>query len=414
MPNARYSKLYRFQNELTADQRRLLDADVAQIDFAALDAPGLNRQDEKFWRALVETSEPFERVYRWNQNDPAAEQARALGERWIREGKIAAVLLAGGQATRLGEVFPKGMYRLGLEKNESLYEIFIRKIQRLQNRFGAAIPLYVLVSDATRQQTEDFFIENRFFGQPKETVTFFKQDNMPAVDRETGEILLSEKYRVALSPNGHGGVLTAMKKYGILEDMAQRGVDRVCTFQVDNPLIPLADPELIGYSLINQSDIATVVIRKNDPLERVGNMIRHGNRVQVVEYSDLPESCARETLPDGSLKLWMGNIAIHVFRLGFLQSILFDSSFDLPWHNACKKVSFLNEQGSLIIPSAPNAIKKEKFIFDAFPQSKSTVIIEAVREDCFAALKNAPGTGQENAETVRQAMLDYQARYGQI
>ena len=274
--------------------------------------------------------EPFDRIYQWRGNDPACADATRLGENALKEGRVAAVLLAGGTASRLGCEFPKGMYPIGFN-GESLFEIFADKIHALQKKYDRFVPLYVMTSDATDEQTRVFFREQNYFELPPQDVVFFKQGNQGAVDIATGKTLYSAPGVPAVSPDGHGGVLSALKKYRLLDDMTKRGIELVCTFQVDNPLIPLADPEFIGYCLFDQADLATMVVRKNSPTERVGNMVKKDGVVQVIEYCDLPLSAAELTKPDGSLVIEYGNVAIHVFRLDFLVRVLSNEHFSLPF-----------------------------------------------------------------------------------
>ena len=347
--------------------------------------------------------EPFERIYQWRGNDPACADATHLGENALKEGRVAAVLLAGGMASRLDCEFPKGMYPIGFN-GETLFEIFADKIHALQKKYGRFVPLYIMTSDVTDEQTRIFFQEKNYFGLPPQDVVFFKQGNQIAVDIDTGKILYSAPGVPAASPDGHGGVLSALKKTRLLTDMVKRGIELVCTFQVDNPLIPLADPEFIGYCLFDQAEIATMVLHKNSPTEKVGNMVKKGGVVQVIEYCDLPLDIAQLTNPDGSLVIGYGNVAIHVFRLDFLIRVLKNESFTLPFHTIKKKVPYRDESGALIHPTQPNAYKKEKYIFDVFLQAKRIALVEGARRLCFSALKNSLNFNTENEETVRADM----------
>ncbi|MEM9410153.1 MAG: UTP--glucose-1-phosphate uridylyltransferase, partial [Planctomycetota bacterium] len=210
------------------------------------------------------------------------------------------------------------------------------------------------------------------------------------------------------SPDGHGGMLAALSKSGCLEDMKKRGIRYVFYGQVDNPLIQACDPTLIGYHILRQSEMTSQVVRKNDPLQKVGNVVSVNGKVQIIEYSDLPESHARQTNDDGSLKLWAGSIAVHVFDVSFLDRC--NASADsLPFHRANKKVAFLNDAGELVKPDAPNAIKFEKFIFDLLPLANNAIICEVDPAEGFCAVKNAPPAASETPEHVRNAISDLHA-----
>ena len=358
---------------------------------------------EKTSQSSADQFEPFDRIYRWRGDDPAQSAAVRLGEQALKGGRVAAVLLAGGMASRLGCEFPKGMYPIGF-KSESFFEIFAQKIRALQKKYGRFVPLYVMTSDATDEQTREFFKEKNYFGLPKQDVVFFKQGNQPLTDILTGKELYSAPGVVAVGPDGHGGVLSALKQYRLLDDMTERGIQLVCSFQVDNPLIPLADPEFIGYCLFDKADAATMVVRKNAPMEKVGNMVKKNGVVQVIEYSELSLEEAQRRNADGTLYFKWGNVAIHVFKLDFLVRILANEELSLPFHTVKKKAAYIDENGTLVHPTQPNAYKKEKFIFDVFQQAKKVAVVEGDRRLCFTALKNSPESATENENTVRADM----------
>jgi UDP-N-acetylglucosamine/UDP-N-acetylgalactosamine diphosphorylase len=227
---------------------------------------------------------------------------------------------------------------------------------------------------------------------------------MPAVDAETKQVLLAARDSLFLSPDGHGGMLAAFHKSRCLEDARQRGIEHLFYGQVDNPLLQICDESLIGYHLLAQSEMTSQVIRKRDPLEKVGNVAEIDGRMQIIEYSDLPDECARLQNEDGTLRLWAGSIAVHVFALAFLDRMK-DAVDALPFHRANKKAAYLTEDGSLVEPQHPNAIKFERFIFDLLPQARNAIVVEEDPREAFAAVKNAAGAPSETAETAQAAMV---------
>ncbi len=259
-------------------------------------------------------------------------------------------------------------------------------------------------SPPTHDATSAFLAENQNFGLAEEDLHVFCQGTMPAVDR-AGKLLLEEKGRVFVSPDGHGGMLAALAKSGCLQNMIDRGIEHVFYGQVDNPLVQICDPALIGYHIQHGSEMTSQVVRKNDPRQKVGNVVKVGDHVRIIEYSDLPEEHAAQTNEDGTLKLWAGSIAVHVFDTDFLvrSSQQPDS---LPFHRANKKVPFIDGDGNRVDPEEPNAIKFERFIFDLLPTAKNAIVCEVDPAKGFCAVKNAPPAPSETPDHVKRAIVD--------
>ena len=232
---------------------------------------------------------------------------------------------------------------------------------------------------------------------------------MPAVDRD-GKLILANKSSLFLSPDGHGGMLAAFKKNGCLDLIQSRGIEHVFYGQVDNPLIQACDPALIGYHLLAESEMTTQVVRKNSPLQKVGNVVSIDNRLQIIEYSDLPEEHARQVDDNGDLKFWAGSIAVHIFKTDFLERTS-DQAEALPFHRAHKVVPYMDQDGTRVTPESPNAIKFERFIFDLLPWAENAIVCEVAPEDGFCAVKNAPPAASETPEHVKAAILDLHHRW---
>jgi UDP-N-acetylglucosamine/UDP-N-acetylgalactosamine diphosphorylase len=232
---------------------------------------------------------------------------------------------------------------------------------------------------------------------------------MPAVDRTTGQILLAGPGRLALSPDGHGGTLRALAApspgggAGCLDEMAADGVTTIFYFQVDNPMTRIADPAFIGFHRQAQAQVSFKVVEKTEPTERVGVVVRTGDRHAVIEYSDLPGELAEQRRPDGGLELWAGTIAVHVFDREFVEGLAAGGAH-LPFHRAVKKVPYVGDDGELVELDQPNAVKFETFVFDALPIAERSAIVETDRAVEFEPLKNA--SGDSSPESVRAAMTE--------
>ncbi|MGH7227144.1 MAG: UTP--glucose-1-phosphate uridylyltransferase, partial [Gemmataceae bacterium] len=246
---------------------------------------------------------------------------RAAGEETLRRGEVAALIVAGGQGSRLGFDHPKGMYAVGPVSRKSLFQIHAEKVLALGRRYGKQPPFLVMTSPATDGETRAFFAAQEHFGLPKEEVFFFCQGTMPAVDLATGKLLLEAPGRLFLSPDGHGGTLTALAKSGLLERLRQRGLRHLFYFQVDNPLVKVADPIFLGRHRSTRSAASSKIVPKQGPKDRLGNLVLVDGRCTMIEYSDLPDTLANERDAKGRLRLWAGSPAIHVFDMDFLARV---------------------------------------------------------------------------------------------
>ncbi len=335
------------------------------------------------------------------------EEAVERGRQRLRRGQVAAMTVAGGQATRLGIDAPKGTVPVTPVGEKSLFELFAEMMLAARRRYAVAVPWYVMTSEANHATTVAFFERHGFFDLPREDVFFFPQGMLPACDL-SGRLLLSGKDRLARSPDGHGGSLKALAQSGALDDMRRRGIEVISYFQVDNPLVKPFDPLFLGLHECTGSEMSTKVSEKADDLERVGNVCLRNGKVCVVEYSEFPESLARAKNPDGSRRFNWGNLAIHLLDVAFVERIT-GGSFQLPYRPARKVVEDVHEQGRRQRPDVPNAIKFETFIFDALPLAKNPLLFEADRREEFSPVKNAVGV--DSLETSKRDQLARACRW---
>jgi UDP-N-acetylglucosamine/UDP-N-acetylgalactosamine diphosphorylase len=336
-------------------------------------------------------------------NSPDNPRVGALGEKALRRGEVAALVVAGGQGSRLGFEHPKGVFPVAPVTNKTLFQIHAEKVLALRRRFGAAVPLLVMTSQATHDETEAFFTEHQRFGLPPDEVFFFRQGTMPALDLESGKLLMEAPGGLFLSPDGHGGTLTALASSGLLDQLREKGIRHIFYFQVDNPLVKVSDPTFLGWHIDRRAEASSRVLPKLGPDDKLGNFVQVDGRCTIIEYSDLPEDLARQTDENGRLRLWAGSPAIHVFDVDFLGRTTRGAG-RIPFHVARKKAPFLDDSGSMVQPTKENALKFERFIFDVLPLAERWTVVETSRREEFAPLKNA--TGADSPAAVRQAISD--------
>jgi UDP-N-acetylglucosamine/UDP-N-acetylgalactosamine diphosphorylase len=398
-------------DRLTEPQQMQLTSQIESIDFGQIAELASGHGFAGETAQIASRAEPPEAVplgsdYRgFSLQDAVSE-----GNRLIAAGKVAMILVAGGQGTRLGFDQPKGMFPIGPVSGRTLFEMHVDSLKGAMKRFDVSIPMLIMTSPATDAATRKYFEENDRLGLRPDELILFQQGTMPAMDATTGRILLDSPFELALSPDGHGGIVSALVKSGVMETLRSRGIDTLFYAQVDNPLVRACDPVLIGYHRLAQSQMTTQVVRKRFAKERVGNVVQIDGRTHIIEYSDLPDSLAEQTLPDGSLKLWAGNIAVHVFDREFLEQAAHDAAA-LPFHRALKSVPFVDVEGTRHKPSSPNAIKMERFVFDLLPTAERTLVVEGDAAEVFAPVKNAEGSATDTPTTSRQAISKLHATW---
>jgi UDP-N-acetylglucosamine/UDP-N-acetylgalactosamine diphosphorylase len=343
------------------------------------------------------------------------------GLEYVSQNKVGVVLMAGGQGTRLGSSAPKGCYDIGLPSKKSLFQLQaerILKVQRLaakkHSKSDVVVPWYVMTSGPTRGPTEQFFKENKYFGLEAENVFIFEQGVLPCISND-GKILLESKSKVAVAPDGNGGIYQALITAGVVGDMKKRGIEHIHAYCVDNCLVRVADPTFIGFSASKKVDIATKVVRKRNAKESVGLILQKNGRPDVVEYSEIDAATAeaKDSKNSELLKFRAANIVNHYYSFSFLESVP-QWAHKLPHHVARKKIAYVDtESGESVKPEKPNGIKLEQFVFDCFPflTMDKFACQEVRREDEFSPLKNAPGTGEDDPDTSRQHIMTQGRRW---
>ncbi|MHC4735788.1 MAG: UTP--glucose-1-phosphate uridylyltransferase [Planctomycetota bacterium] len=399
------SHLLAFWEQLNEDEKQNLLAQVHQLDFAKIDDWVAN-----FMKKCVSTdiSANLSPTSSYSPAPADAEQKRKygkaleLGRELISAGKVAALVVAGGQATRLGFDGPKGNFPISPVKNKTLFQIFAESITAVSEKYQTACPWYIMTSPLNYVETTEIFCSNNYYGLRERDVFIFQQGTIPNFGFD-GKILLADKASIACSPDGHGGTLKALCKSGAIDDMKKRGIEFISYWQVDNPLINIFDPLFIGLHALDEAEMSSKALIKAGPKEKVGNFCLVDSKVTVIEYSDFPDELAEKQNPDGSVVFQLGSIAIHIISVSFVEK-LDAEGVSLPLHRAVKKIPHVDQQGNPVESDEPNGVKLETFIFDALPLASRSIILQTLRSEEFAPTKNAIGI--DSVETTRQMMVD--------
>ncbi len=398
---ARYGQehVLRFWERLDTAGRERLAAQAASLDLEALARVHRRTRELASPGARRLEPAPIERLPRHGGDAGARRRARERGEALLAAGRVAALVVAGGQGTRLGFDGPKGLFPIGPVTGRTLFEIQAQRLRRLRARYGAPVPWYVMTSPATDGETRTFFQEHGFFQLPREDVVFFCQETIPALDAE-GRLLLERPDRIVESPNGHGGCFTAVAAGGALADMERRGVGTVFYYQVDNPLVRIANPELLGFHAEQDAQMSCTVVAKRDPHEKMGVVARIDGRVGIVEYTELDDAHRLARNQHGELLYWAGSVAIHALQVDFMRRIAAAAEQLLPYHASLKKIPTVDDEGRTVAPEQPNGYKLERFLFDALPHAAHVAVMEAERAEEYSPVKNAEGN--DSPETARR------------
>lgn len=403
------SHLLQFWEQLDSQERKQLELQIRSVDFALLEQLFRGEDHSVDWSEVARRASPPQ-AFRLHEskNSISHSQAKECGEEALREGKVAMILVAGGQGTRLGFDLPKGLFRIGPVSNRTLFAMHVDSLRASSRRYQTPIPLLVMTSPATDSATRDYFQQHDFLGLCKDELIVFCQGTMPAIRASDGKVLMESKSTISLSPDGHGGIVAALDRHSILKMAAEKGIEHFFYAQVDNPLVRACDPTLIGFHLLANSEMTTQVVAKRFAQEKVGNVVSIDGKTSIIEYSDLPDEVAQRTNPDGSLVFWAGNIAVHVLDRKFLEH---SAKQTLPFHRASKAVPFVNDLGEIERPAKPNAIKFERFVFDLLPMAQTAIVVEGDSAEVFAPVKNADGAPTDTPMTARQALVNQHRRW---
>lgn len=330
-------------------------------------------------------------------------EAHSIGMEAVTNGEVAALLLAGGQGTRLGYDGPKGMYDIGLPSKKTLFQFMVERIKKLGQLSGKgdkAVPFYIMTSPLNHKATTEYFAKHDNFGID---VQFFPQGTLPALTSPEGKMILETPTSLAVAPDGNGGIYPALVKHGILDDMKSRGIKYIHAFGVDNALVKPADPTFVGYCIQKNADCGNKVLWKTSPDEKVGVVATKGGKPCIVEYSDISkEMSEQKDSNNGRLVFGAGNICNHFYTLEFMMNTIVPNLGNM-YHVARKKIPHWDaETKETVKPTSNNGIKLESFIFDVFPLSKKMAVLDVARAEEFAPVKNPPGTASDSPDTARQ------------
>ena len=388
--NQKYIKAMMEKN--TTEQNEKLTKRLEEIDFSVLEH--IERKETVNERGVFAPLDAVE----VSEIEARGAEFKELGLKAIREGKVGAVLLAGGQGTRLGLDRPKGTLNIGVAKELYLFEQLLRNLMDVTDEAGVYVPLYIMTSNINNADTTAFFEEHDYFGYPKDYVKFFVQEMVPACDYE-GRIYMESQTEVAMSPNGNGGWFSSMVNAGLLSDIKERGIEWINVFAVDNCLQRIADPMFVGATIADGCESGAKVVRKAAPDERVGVLCTEDGKPSIAEYYEMTEEMATARKENGDLKYGFGVILNYLFSEKKLEQI---ADARMPIHVVEKKIPYMDVDGTFVKPEQPNGYKFETLVLDMVHMMDDCIPYEVVREREFAPIKNLYGV--DSLDSARELM----------
>ncbi len=384
-----YDKLDENKKKQLLHQLNLIDFELIKSLYNKTKEEIINEKDEITPMAYLDK-------YKLNEDYKKYEN---IGKKAIKEGKLAAVTMAGGQGTRLGHTGPKGTYDIGLDSHKSLFELLCDGLKQEGEKYGVTIPWFIMTSRENNDETIEFFEKHKFFGYQKDkNIFFFKQGELPMIDTE-GKILIDENGLVKMAADGHGGIYEALVKNGMTKKMKELGIEWVFIGGVDNCLVKMVDPVLMGVAIDKNVTVACKSVVKANPHEKVGVFCKRNGKPNVIEYSEITDEMAEATDENGELLYGESHILCNLFNVNAIERM---GETPLPYHSAFKKAKYIDKDGNLVIPDSPNAYKFEAFLFDAFGVVDEMAVLRVKREEEFAPVKNADKAGVDCPKTARE------------
>lgn len=376
----------------TPEEKKVLEKKLAEIDWSVLEH--IERKETVNERGVFAPLEAVE----LSEIERRGEEFRKIGLEAIRAGKVGAVLLAGGQGTRLGLDKPKGTLNIGINRELYLFEQLLRNLMDVTDEAGVSVPLYIMTSDINHDDTVAFFEGHQYFGYPREDVRFFVQEMAPACDYQ-GRVYMESNTKVAMSPNGNGGWFGSMVNAGLLSDIKARGIEWINVFAVDNCLQRIADPVFVGATIAYGRESGAKVVRKAAPDEKVGVLCTEDGRPSIAEYYEMTQEMATARKENGDLLYGFGVILNYLFSEKRLEEI---ADARMPVHVVEKKIPYMDLEGNFIKPEEPNGYKFENLVLDMVHMMADCLPYEVDRAREFAPIKNLHGV--DSLDSARELM----------
>jgi UTP--glucose-1-phosphate uridylyltransferase len=207
-------------------------------------------------------------------------QAGERGERALREGQFAALVVAGGAGTRFGGAVKALVPVLA---GKTFLDLKLADVVRVAEKAGHAIPVALMTSHLT-----DGGIRAALVGRPPTTPVHLFQQRSLARLRPDGSLFHDADGRLSLAPSGHGDVFRALFASGLAGALHAAGVRHLYFSNVDN-LAATLDPVVLGSHLLGGAAMTVEVTSRraaDGQLDAGAAPVRSRGQLQLVEKVD--------------------------------------------------------------------------------------------------------------------------------
>ena len=395
--------LLNFYDELNNEEKLALINQIFHIDFNQIfDLYEASKTDEVIPHNVIE---PLKYKVKSQLSQDEIAYYEEISKDVLINNKYAVVTMAGGQGTRLGYKGPKGTFELDIIPKKSLFEILCDNLKKANQKYNCTIPWYIMTSIYNDEATKNFFKQKDYFGYPKDMVFFFNQSELPLIDIN-GNLILEELYKVKEASNGNGDVFDSMMKNGILDDMKNKQIEWVFFSGIDNVILEIVDPLLLGLTIRHHKLVASKTLLKKNIDDKDWIFARKNGKPAIINSCHLTDDMKEAKNEDGNYLYRETNMLAHLFHISAVDKI---TKVSLPYHRAFKKNTFVNEEGMKQVPENPNTFKFETFIFDAFSLFDDIELLRVEEDDEFAPIKDFNGI--HNPEVAKEK---YEKKYKTI
>lgn len=377
--------LLNFYDELNNEEKEALINQICNIDFKQI----FNLYEASKIDEVIPTNsiEPLPYDVKSQLSKDEINYYKQVGLNILSKNKCAVVTLAGGQGSRLGYKGPKGTFELDIIPKKSLFEILCDNLKYFQKKYNVTLPWYIMTSVYNDVDTKLFFKEKNYFGYPEDHIFFFKQSQLPLIN-VSENLILEELYKIKEASNGNGDVFNSIKKCGILNDMHNKNLEWLFFCGVDNVILDVVDPLLLGLTIENNKIVASKTLLKQNPEDKDWIFARKNGKPAIINSCHLTDSMKIATDGNGNYLYREINMLAHLFHISAIDKIV---NVSLPYHRAFKKNTFVNDEGMKQVPEEPNTFKFETFIFDAFSLFDDIQLLRVDENDEFAPIKDFNG-----------------------